>query len=384
MKKRRQPQPGPCTLFLHAVVLHKIPKGVSAGSEVNFVIKQTVGDKKYKSSEKMPAILDKESGTITFDIQSKIVSLNEDCKFEFYHKTTVSTKKMFHFWFNTRFQKLEWAPTRERDNNGNDSGSEEEDDEDEEPDSDDESGAAPKKPPTPKTETKKVVPPTSPAKTTPAAASVTPRSSATTPAPGKAAAPATPAKTAGAPATAAASVTPRPSATMPVPAKAAPAQAPLSEKEQKKADKAAKKKTKDLSPAEKYSAEPPAWPDMIVYPNHPRIRFHKGQLDKAVKDKKHKKYHKDFQVEVIVTRTAMSTTVKAREVIEAEGSLPTAVAESRAASQSLKIVTSTPVSVTRPLGSQSISMASPAKTATIATATPLAVGTPAAAAAAKR
>src|SRR5690606_10920214 len=130
-------------------------------------------DKKWKSAEKMPAILDKESETITFDIQSKIVALNEvrcrcvgyescnaytasfhfmcntetrwkqDCKFEFYHKTVTGyhlmtcahmrnelsndsddfcvpsvicctgLKKMFHFWINTRMHKLEFAPKRE-------------------------------------------------------------------------------------------------------------------------------------------------------------------------------------------------------------------------------------------------------------------------------
>jgi hypothetical protein len=70
----------------------------------------------------------------------------------------------------------------------------------------------------------------------------------------------------------------------------------------------------------------------------------------------------------------MSTVVKAREIVEAEGSLPSAVAESRQSSQSLKIVTSTPVSVTRSIQSQSVSIpASPAK-ATTATATPLALG----------
>ena len=50
--------------------------------------------------------------------------------------------------------------------------------------------------------------------------------------------------------------------------------------------------------------------------------MHKGQLDKAVKDKRHKKYHRDLQLEIIVTSTPMATTVKQRELIDAERAPP--------------------------------------------------------------
>ena len=145
IKKAGGVAPGPTTLFLHAIVIHHIPKAVKSGGEVFFLIKQ--GEKKWKSAEKGMMIMDKDSDTIVFDVQSKMVALNEvhslnpssllsfvllfsssplltiwfvwwgvglvqDCKFEFYHKTSLGTAKLFHVWMNTRFQKLDRAPNR--------------------------------------------------------------------------------------------------------------------------------------------------------------------------------------------------------------------------------------------------------------------------------
>jgi hypothetical protein len=138
IKRRGGQPPGRTVLFLQSLYFRGIPTEMkNSVSGVYFTIEQkdpTNRDKKhlYSSKGQLTPIAHKKHNTIQFDSSKKLITLNEDVLFTFYHGMcvslmgcmsyacahvsdgvyllcaggAVSTAKMFQFWINTRFCEL--------------------------------------------------------------------------------------------------------------------------------------------------------------------------------------------------------------------------------------------------------------------------------------
>jgi len=98
--------PSDTTLFLHSVQLLGVPTVASKSPEgIKFVVTNMAGEKLYSSASSTSPFVQVNPQLLELDTSADVLPFEDDLKFAFHFGSTFS-KKMFHFWINTRYLEL--------------------------------------------------------------------------------------------------------------------------------------------------------------------------------------------------------------------------------------------------------------------------------------